>query len=65
MKLPGGKQILWILGGGTAGFAWYHFVGCVSGTCPISSNPYISTGYGAFVGFLASGALRGEKKEGA
>lgn len=62
MKFPSGKQILWILGGGAAGFAWYYYVGCLSGSCPISSNPYISTGYGAVVGLLASGALRRDKK---
>ncbi len=36
--------------GALGGFAYYYFVGCVSGTCPITSNPYISTGYGALMG---------------
>jgi len=40
-----------IIGGGL-GFAYYYFVGCRSGACSISSNPYISTLYGAGVGFL-------------
>lgn len=39
------------LGAGT-GFAYYYFIGCASGTCPITSNPYISTAYGAVVGIL-------------
>lgn len=38
--------------GAIAGFAYYHYVGCSSGTCPITGNPYISTMYGAAVGFL-------------
>jgi phage shock protein E len=38
--------------GAGAGFAYYYFVGCASGTCPITSNPYISTAYGAVVGAL-------------
>jgi len=38
--------------GAIGGFAYYHFVGCASGTCPISSNPYISTAYGALMGLL-------------
>ncbi len=42
----GGFVVLGALGG----FAYYYFVGCVSGTCPITSNPYISTGYGALMG---------------
>ena len=56
MKKPTWKQIAWIAGGGAAGFAWYYFVGCSTGTCPISSNPYISTGYGALMGVLVSGS---------
>ncbi len=54
MKLRLWKRLGWIAGGGIAGFAWYYFVGCTSGSCPISANPYISTGYGALMGVLAS-----------
>ena len=32
--------------GAIGGFLYYRLVGCASGTCPISSNPYISTAYG-------------------
>ena len=49
------KHILKVAGiivGGIAGFAYYHFVGCASGTCPITSSPYISTIYGALMGYL-------------
>jgi hypothetical protein len=38
--------------GGAAGFAYYHYVGCASGTCPITSNPYISVAYGMVMGGL-------------
>lgn len=55
MRMPTRKQVLWVLGGAAAGYAWYYFVGCTTGSCPISSNPLISTAYGAFVGVLASG----------
>ncbi len=44
--------------GGGLGYAYYRFVGCASGACPISSNPYISTLYGAVVGYLISGGLK-------
>ena len=45
-------KITGILAGGIGGFAYYHFVGCTSGTCPITSNPYISVLYGALMGYL-------------
>ena len=40
-----------LLGAG-AGFAYYYIIGCASGTCPITSSPYISTAYGAAIGLL-------------
>lgn len=54
MRKPTWKQLALIAGGGVAGYAWYYFVGCATGTCPISSNPYVSTAYGALIGGLAS-----------
>jgi hypothetical protein len=48
------KQILKkgipVLAGGIAGYAYYYFIGCASGACPIQSNPYISTIYGMIAG---------------
>ena len=41
-----------VLLGSIGGFAYYHFIGCASGTCPITSNPYISTAYGALIGVV-------------
>lgn len=52
------KIILFVIGGAILGFAYYRFVGCRSGACAITANPYISTFYGAFMGFLLSGGLR-------
>ncbi len=40
--------------GGALGFAYYYFIGCRTGTCPITSNPWISTLYGALAGFVIS-----------
>lgn len=47
------KRGLLALLGGVGGYAYYHFIGCASGACPITSNPYISTAYGALVGVVA------------
>jgi hypothetical protein len=49
------KNILGIIGiilGAIAGYLYYHFIGCSSGTCSISSNPTNSTLYGALMGYL-------------
>jgi len=35
-----------------AGYTYYHFVGCNSGTCAITSNPLNSTLYGGVMGGL-------------
>ena len=48
------KKILFLAGGGLAGFAYYYFIGCNSGACPITSSPVISTLYGAFIGGILS-----------
>lgn len=41
-----------VLIGGAGGYAYYHFVGCASGTCLITSRPLPSILYGAVVGAL-------------
>lgn len=55
MKLLIKKHLLKIIGiivGMTGGYLYYYFVGCNSGTCPITSNPYISVIYGGVIGYL-------------
>jgi hypothetical protein len=54
--------VLAVFLGSAGGFAYYHFVGCSSGTCPITSNPYISTGYGALLGFVLAGSKKKSDK---
>ncbi len=44
-------KLAFIAVGGALGYAYYHFIGCASGTCPITGNPYASTLYGGLVGF--------------
>ena len=51
------KPALFVIGGAALGFGYYYFIGCTSGHCPITSNPIISTAYGALVGLVAAGSL--------
>ena len=38
--------------GAIAGYAYYYFVGCDGGTCPITSNWHVSTLYGSLMGLV-------------
>jgi len=38
--------------GAIVAYLYYYFVGCANGTCVITSNPWISTSYGAMMGGL-------------
>lgn len=44
------KFFLFVIAGGLAGYAYYYFIGCRTGTCPITSNPWNSTLYGVVMG---------------
>jgi hypothetical protein len=50
------KMLLFVLGGSVAGFAYQRLIGCRTGHCAITSNPYASTLYGAIMGYLIAGA---------
>lgn len=41
-----------ILVGAISGYLYYHYVGCASGTCSITSKPLNSTLYGSLMGGL-------------
>jgi hypothetical protein len=36
--------------GASLGFAYYWFIGCNTGSCPIVSNPYFSSIIGSVIG---------------
>jgi len=38
--------------GGVLGFACYKTVGCTTGTCSLTSHPFVSTMYGICIGGL-------------
>ena len=44
------------------GYLYYYYVGCVTGTCPITSNPYRMMLYGALMGYLLFDLFSKEEK---
>lgn len=61
------KHLLTIIGisaGAAAGYFYWKFIGCYSGSCSITSKPLNSTIYGAFMGgLLFSMFKKSDKKE--
>ena len=53
--------IIGALLGGLSGYLYYHFIGCSSGTCAITSKPINSTLYGAIVGGLLFSYIPSDK----
>jgi hypothetical protein len=57
------KRILPVLAGSILGYAYYYFIGCYNGSCAITSNPYISTLYGALMGLIFAFPSGKKKRE--
>jgi len=53
--------IIGLILGAIAGYLYYYFIGCVSGTCAITSKPLNSTLYGALMGGLLFNMFQKEK----
>ena len=45
-------KLIGIAVGLLGGYLYYYFIGCNSGSCAITSNPWISTLYGGLIGYL-------------
>lgn len=58
-------KIVGVLIGAVAGFAYWYYIGCTSGTCPIQSNWHTSTLYGGLIGYILpkSPDKKSDKKE--
>jgi hypothetical protein len=55
--------VIGVLVGAISGYLYYHFVGCASGTCSITSKPLNSTLYGSLMGGLLFNLfVKSEKK---
>lgn len=60
-----GLIVFGIIAGAIAGFAYWHFIGCNTGTCAITSNPLNSTLYGGVMGGLLLSSFRKDKTKAA
>ena len=49
--------------GAVGGYLYWHYIGCLSGTCPITSSPVMSTIWGAIIGGLLLSMFKKDKKE--
>jgi hypothetical protein len=59
------KHSLTLVGAGlglAAGYLYWRYVGCLSGTCPITSSPVNSSLYGAMMGGLLLSMFKKENK---
>lgn len=52
------RNLIGIALGAIAGWMYWYFVGCSSGTCAITSKPINSSLYGALMGYLAAGIFK-------
>jgi hypothetical protein len=65
-KLFGKIPYLTVVGivvGIIGGYLYYSQIGCNSGTCAITSNPYMSMGWGGAMGYLVFDMFNGKKKD--
>ncbi|MBK8805302.1 MAG: hypothetical protein IPO21_01095 [Bacteroidales bacterium] len=51
-------EIVFTIVGGVSGFLYWKYVGCSTGTCPITSIWYMNTIYGMLFGYLLSGVIK-------
>ena len=51
------RPFLGILIGGIGGFFYYYFIGCKTGSCPITSHSYSTGIVGGLMGYLITGIL--------
>jgi gas vesicle protein len=52
------KILIGAVVGGALGYAAYRVVGCGTGLCPLTANPWTSTLYGMLLGGLLGSAFK-------
>ena len=56
-------DIAWYCGRNGGGYLYWRYVGCTTGTCPITSSPVNSSIWGAAMGGLLLSSFIPERKE--
>lgn len=56
-------QIIGAVVGAIAGYLYWFYIGCLTGTCAITSNPWRSTIYFAVLGVLIFGLFKKKIKD--
>ncbi len=46
------KTLIGVVIGGIGGYLYYYYIGCTSGSCPITSNPWSSIFSGSLIGMI-------------
>lgn len=54
--------LIGIVLGAIGGYIYYIEIGCASGTCPLTSNPWTSVLWGAVIGYLFGDIFRKKPK---
>ena len=54
------SPFLFTIGGALVGLGYHYFMGCSTGSCPITSNPIITALYTGAAGLLLSGLFSKE-----
>jgi hypothetical protein len=50
-----------MVAGTAGGFMYYYFIGCRTGTCPLTSSPWLTMLWGATMGYLIIDMFRKNK----
>lgn len=56
-------SLVGVLVGGILGYAYYHFIGCESGSCAITSKPLNASLYGMVMGYLMFSVFEKSEKK--
>ena len=63
LKILSLPALIGIILGAIGRYFYYTEIGCASGTCPLTSNPYLSILWGASIGYLLGDMFTRKKRK--